>query len=157
MKSDDVLQCMLDAQREMNEKLILKTLERKRSDCQLNPCLAKSLFKREVPIAYLSVDSPEAEWLRKYCQAIIHEAAEFIESAGFKWWSVDKQCDVHNLKVELVDMLHFWLSLCLIMGMSAEDIADIYFQKLQINHQRQDSNAYSRETKTEDDNKSIKT
>ena len=40
------------------------------------------------------------------------------------------------------------------VGLSAEDVYDLYIQKLQVNHQRQDGE-YSMKTKDEADNKSI--
>ena len=56
---------------------------------------------------------------------------------NWKWWKKD-QDDWDNVKVELVDMLHFWVSMCTIAGMNAQDVFDLYAKKHQLNVKRQD-------------------
>jgi len=41
--------------------------------------------------------------------AILVEAGELLESFGYKWWKKQDK-DIENVKVELVDILHFLLS-----------------------------------------------
>ena len=41
--------------------------------------------------------------------AILVEVGEAIESASYKWWKKQKK-DVENIKIELIDVLHFKLS-----------------------------------------------
>ena len=67
---------------------------------------------------------------------MLQESAEAIDSLNWKWWKKDEE-DWDNIKIELVDILHFWVSMCTIAGLSAEDVVDLYFKKNQLNHDRQ--------------------
>ena len=62
-------------------------------------------------------------WLRKYALAMTQEIAELVDSTNWKWWRTKVDLyDEQNLKVELVDILHFWVSACQVMGLSADDV-----------------------------------
>ncbi len=52
-------------------------------------------------------------------------------------------------------MLFFLISMAQCVGLTAQDVVDLYKQKLAVNHARQDEN-YSMATKDEADNKAIK-
>ena len=62
--------------------------------------------------------------------------------------------DLQNARVEVIDMLFFWMSLAQCVGLDADDVVRLYEQKLKVNHNRQDQD-YSMAVKTEDDNKNI--
>ncbi len=94
------------------------------------------------------------EWLRKYLDALDDESRELREELLWKWWSKD-HLNMQNIKVEIIDQLHFWLSLALTAGLDSQKIYDIYMQKNEINFKRQES-GYSKNTKTESDNQGIK-
>ncbi len=80
------------------------------------------------------------KWLRNYSLAMSQEISELIDSTNWKWWRTKVDLyDEQNIKVELIDILHFWVSACQVMGMTATDVYRIYIQKNQINHERQDS------------------
>ena len=79
----------------------------------------------------------QAEWIRKYCLAINQEVSETIDSTPWKWWK-KMELDTENIKVEIVDIFHFLVSLAQVTGMSAEDFVDLYKKKLSLNHKRQD-------------------
>ena len=69
--------------------------------------------------------------------AMRQESAEAIDSLSWKWWKkMDDNWD--NVKIELVDILHFWVSMCMAAGMTAQDVTDLYFKKNELNHQRQE-------------------
>jgi dimeric dUTPase (all-alpha-NTP-PPase superfamily) len=93
------------------------------------------------------------QWLRKYLEALKDESKELDEELLWKWWSKDK-LDMQNIRVEIVDQLHFWLSLAITAGMDAEKVFDIYMQKNKVNIERQNAD-YSKESKNEADNRSI--
>jgi len=158
-----ILQELLDIQKGLNIDILTKVYEAgDRPDYtsfgEDQPRIpVEELFDSKMPIMNMKTFSDRAAWSRVYAQALQNEVVEFIEAAGFKFWSKDLECDVQNLKVEVIDMLHFWLSLCLLLRMDEEDIVNIYKQKVLINKERSDSGNYSRDTKTEDDNKSIQT
>jgi dimeric dUTPase (all-alpha-NTP-PPase superfamily) len=93
------------------------------------------------------------EWLRKYLEALTDESKELGEELLWKWWSKDK-LDMQNIRIEIVDQLHFWLSLAITAGMDAEKVFDIYVQKNKVNIERQNA-GYSKENKNEADNRGI--
>ena len=94
------------------------------------------------------------EWLVNYSKAIKEELLELDDELLWKWWSKDK-IDIQNIRVELIDILHFLVSAMMCAGLSAEKVFDIYRQKHAINIKRQDTE-YNKKIKTEDDNKEIK-
>jgi len=93
------------------------------------------------------------QWLRKYLEALNDESRELGEELLWKWWSKDK-LDMQNIRIEIVDQLHFWLSLAMTAGMDAEKVFDIYMQKNKVNIERQNA-GYSKENKNEADNRGI--
>jgi dimeric dUTPase (all-alpha-NTP-PPase superfamily) len=93
------------------------------------------------------------QWLRKYLEALTDESKELGEELLWKWWSKDK-LDMQNIRVEIVDQLHFWLSLAITAGMDAEKVFDVYMQKNKVNIERQNT-GYSKENKNEADNRGI--
>lgn len=93
------------------------------------------------------------QWLGNYLTALDDESRELREELLWKWWSKD-HLDMQNIRVEIVDQLHFWISLALVAGMDAEKVFDIYLQKNKVNLERQD-NDYSKANKTEGDNRHI--
>ena len=93
------------------------------------------------------------QWLLNYSKAMREELNELDAELLWKWWSRD-QIDLQNIRVELIDILHFLVSAMMAAGLSADKVLDIYRQKHAINRQRQDR-GYNRKDKTEDDNRSI--
>ena len=94
------------------------------------------------------------EWVRNYSLAMTQELAELVDSTNWKWWRTKVDLfDEQNLKVELVDILHFWVSACQVMGLSAEDVFRMYSQKNAINAQRQERGYV---TKDETENRGIR-
>lgn len=93
------------------------------------------------------------EWLGKYQQALDDEGRELKEELLWKWWSKD-HLDMQNIRVEIIDQLHFWMSLALTAGMDADAVFRIYMQKNAVNHARQE-NDYSKANKNEADNKTV--
>lgn len=92
-------------------------------------------------------------WMRNYLRALQAEAVELENSLLWKWWSKDK-VDLQNARVEIVDMLHFLISLSLASGMTAEDLYLMYCKKHEVNNKRQEQ-GYSQATKDESDNKAL--
>ncbi len=102
------------------------------------------------------------KWINNYLMAMSNELEELRNCTYWKHWCKEakegRRFEVHDLqnaRVEVIDMLFFWLSLALCLGLTAEDVFNLYMQKLGVNHARQD-NGYSMTNKTEDDNKNIK-
>lgn len=93
------------------------------------------------------------KWIVNYCTAMLQEIAELRDSTNWKWWrsKVDK-FDLQNIWVELVDILHFWMSACMVSGLSPKDVFKMYFEKNKVNFERQ---ASGYRVKDEDDCKHI--
>ncbi len=93
------------------------------------------------------------QWLRNYLRALQEESKELEQDLLWKWWSKD-QIDIQNIRVEIVDLMHFLTSLALTAGLSADEFHRLYTAKHRVNQQRQEK-GYSRDTKDEADNKGV--
>lgn len=96
------------------------------------------LNKKIKPDLYEAIKDPDVrrEWFMRYELALRQESAEAVDSLNWKWWKKDDE-DWDNIKVELVDMLHFWVSMCTVADMDAQEVFDLYFKKNELNHKRQ--------------------
>ncbi|MCO6435567.1 MAG: dUTPase [Phycisphaerae bacterium] len=101
------------------------------------------------------------KWLSDYLMAASNELEELRDCTFWKHWcSEAKQGqrfaihDLQNARVEVIDLLFFWISMAQCVGLNAEDVHDLYLKKLNVNHKRQDDN-YSMKNKTEDDNRDL--
>ena len=92
-------------------------------------------------------------WISRYGKAMEEELKELHADLLWKWWSKDR-IDLQNIRVELIDILHFLVSAMICSGLTAEQVYEIYRQKHAVNVKRQDS-GYSKVTKDETDNKGI--
>ena len=100
-------------------------------------------------------------WISNYIAAMSNELEELRDCIYWKHWCKEAKkgkrfClhDLQNARVEVIDMLFFWISLAQCVGLDAEEAFNLYQKKLDVNHARQD-NGYSMASKTEDDNKDI--
>ena len=91
------------------------------------------------PQADQLMQTNKTEWLLKYSRALQQEVAELIDCVPWKWWAHYQKEDVEHAKVELIDIIHFVISLAQTLGMSAEDVYNIYMKKNAVNFQRQDA------------------
>jgi hypothetical protein len=94
------------------------------------------------------------QWLLRYAKAMDEELVELKAELRWKWWSKDG-IDLQNIRVELVDVLHFLVSAMISAGLTADKVHDLYRQKHAVNVARQES-GYSLASKTEDDNRGIR-
>ena len=100
-------------------------------------------------------------WLNNYIIAASNELEELRNCTYWKHWCAEAKAgrrfelhDLQNARVEVIDLLFFWISMAMCVGLDAHDVMELYRQKLAVNHQRQDS-GYAMTGKTEDDNKAI--
>ena len=105
----------------------------------------KDIFEKQIELnkkinekLYEEIKDPEVrrKWFLNFELALKQESAEAIDSLNWKWWKKDEE-DWDNIKIELVDMLHFWVSMCTVAGLSAEDVVELYFKKNKLNADRQ--------------------
>lgn len=100
-------------------------------------------------------------WLNDYIAAASNELEELRDCTFWKHWCKEAKDgrrfeihDLQNARVEVIDLLFFWISLAQCVGLNADDVRELYHKKLAVNHQRQDKN-YSMANKDESDNKGI--
>ncbi len=100
-------------------------------------------------------------WINDYIAAMGNELEELRDCTYWKHWCAEARegrrfelHDLQNARVEVIDMLFFWISLAQCVGLDADDVVALYRQKLGINHSRQDRD-YAMATKTEDDNRTV--
>ena len=55
----------------------------------------------------------QEEWMQKEVLAMLSELSEVLDEVNFKWWKNKKPVDADALQGELVDILHFFVSMCL--------------------------------------------
>lgn len=105
------------------------------------------------------MDKEKTKWLLNYNRAQMHESMEFEDSLPWKWWKRDK-INNQNLKVELVDELHFFISKCLVAEVTPQELFKLYKKKLKLNYKRQEEGYFSGEYQKikdgKEDNEQIK-
>ena len=77
------------------------------------------------------------EWMQKEVLAMLSELSEVLDEVNFKWWKNKKPIDDNALRGELVDILHFFVSMCIRSGMSADELFERYVEKNKENFDRQ--------------------
>jgi len=77
------------------------------------------------------------EWMQKEVLAMISELSEVLDEVNFKWWKNPKPIDDLALKGELVDVLHFFVSMCLKASIGPEELYQAYVRKNRENFARQ--------------------
>ncbi len=78
------------------------------------------------------------QFLKDMTLALEDELHESMQEYGWKPWSTRRHIDVDPLKGELVDAWHFFMNLCIAVGMTPEELTDRYFKKAEVNRARQE-------------------
>ena len=138
----DKLDQLFALQLELNDRIFAK------KDIRDNEgkVLTMAALMAEAQKSGLGPNTKVNEWLGKYLQALDDESRELKEELLWKWWSKD-HLDMQNIRVEIIDQLHFWMSLAMTAGLDAEGVFRIYMQKNAVNHARQE-NDYSKANKS---------
>ncbi len=97
-------------------------------------------------------EEEQQTWTLNYCRALSQELAELTDSVPWKWWAKYQTFDKQNARIEVVDMIHFVVSLAQVLGLSADDVFNLYMKKNEVNFKRQDS-GYA--VKDENDNREL--
>ncbi len=147
--SSDMLDKIFKMQTELNDYVFAKN-QLKDTDGR---DLSMSIIIQAAENNQFSVNHLPNQWLASYSKAMREELNELDEELLWKWWSKD-DIDMQNIRVELIDILHFLVSAMMCAGLDAEKVYDIYQQKHAVNLKRQDSN-YNKIDKNEDDNQTI--
>lgn len=97
-------------------------------------------------------DEERIKWVLNYCRAITQETAELTDSVPWKWWAKYQEFDKQNARVEVIDLLHFLISIAQVLEMTPDDIYEAYTKKHKVNLDRQ---ASGYKTKDADDSRHI--
>ena len=97
-------------------------------------------------------DEQRVQWVLNYCRAMTQEIAELTDSVPWKWWAKYQKFDKQYARVDVVDLLHFLISIAQVLEMTPEDFSEAYAKKHKVNLARQDS-GYT--TKDADDSRHI--
>lgn len=77
---------------------------------------------------------------KEYVTAIEDECAELRSWINWKTWKKDRKVvNIEEVKYEIIDILHFWVNLCLIWGITPEDVYRYYMNKKKQNVVRQET------------------
>ncbi len=148
-KTEDSLSTIFRLQSELNDYVFASNDLRDENGDPLTMAAIREAVEKE----RFAVNDLPNQWLVRYAKAMDEELSELKDDLLWKWWSKDS-IGVQNIRVELVDILHFLVSAMIASGLTAEKVLDLYEQKHAVNKARQDS-GYSKATKTEEDNRSI--
>lgn len=69
--------------------------------------------------------------------ALDDELAEFLAEVGWKPWASSRHVNVEPAQGELVDVFHFFMNLCMVVGLTPEALHEKYMLKRQKNADRQ--------------------
>jgi len=97
-------------------------------------------------------DEQRQQWVLNYCRAMSQEVAELTDSVPWKWWAKYQKFDKQNARVEVIDLLHFLISIAQVLEMTPADFYEAYAKKHQVNLDRQDHGYH---TKDEHDSRHI--
>ena len=114
--------------------------------------MQEALNKRIGISPYELSEEEQIKWILNYSRATSQELAELVDSVPWKWWAKYQEFDMQNARVEVVDLFHFVISMAQVLGMTAEDVHNLYMKKNKVNFERQDS-GYA--VKDEGDNKNL--
>lgn len=88
-------------------------------------------------IEHRELDFSSEVWIQKEVLAIISELSEILDEVNFKWWKDPKKINREALKGEIVDVLHFFVSMCLKAEIGPEELYKAYVEKNRENFARQ--------------------
>ena len=114
--------------------------------------MQKSLNERIGVFTDAMSEADKTKWVLNYTRAMSQELAELTDSVPWKWWAKYQTFDEQNARVEVVDLLHFVISLAQVLGMDADAVFAAYLKKNEVNLKRQDTGYV---TKDAEDSKHI--
>ncbi len=114
--------------------------------------MQKSLNERIGVFTDAMSEADKTKWVLNYTRAMSQELAELTDSVPWKWWAKYQTFDEQNARVEVVDLLHFVISLAQVLGMDADTVFAAYLKKNEVNLKRQDTGYV---TKDAEDSKHI--
>lgn len=89
-------------------------------------------------VKHRSLEFSQEVWIQKEVLAIMSELSEILDEVNFKWWKDPQEINHERLKGEIVDVLHFFVSMCLKANIGPEELFEAYVAKNQENFARQE-------------------
>ena len=91
------------------------------------------------PTDFIKVYGPSAgiQFYKDMHVALVDELHEALAEIGWKPWASSMHFNQDAVRGELVDAFHFFMNLCLVSGVSAQDLIDGYIAKSAQNIKRQ--------------------
>jgi hypothetical protein len=111
----------------------------------------------------LSIRLEAGKALKCYIDALASECHELMDCLSWKHWYKEARQgrqyelrDLQNAKVEVIDILFFWVSLCQLLGLEPTDVYRLYAKKLDINLRRQaEDRTQADHSSFEDENRTV--
>jgi len=98
----------------------------------------QELIGNEIPYDKVWLNNPiNIELIKNQILALYDEVGEALREVPWKPWKRNQQFNVSKFRMELIDIFHFLINLCLLSGMNAEDVFTLFQSKNQINKMRQ--------------------
>lgn len=88
-------------------------------------------------VEHRNLEFSKEVWIQKEILAIISELSEILDEVNFKWWKDPEEIDQERLREEIVDVLHFFVSMCLKAEIGPKELYEAYVQKNRENFARQ--------------------
>ena len=129
----DKLEFLFETQKKLNDMVFAKHGHRAANG---EPLTMERLIAEAETDTPKGVSSDTHRWLVNYLRALQDESRELGEEFPWKWWSKE-HLKMGEVRMEIIDQLHFWLSLAMAAGLDAEGVVDLYTEKNRINIERQ--------------------
>lgn len=82
-------------------------------------------------------EEERAQYIRDMSLALTDELHEALNEVGWKPWATSRHINRQAYLGELIDVLHFWANLVLVVNTSEEELTAMYFAKADKNAKRQ--------------------
>ena len=81
------------------------------------------------------------KYTKEFALAIHAEISEMLNRTNWKFWKKTKvdytEDRIKELHFELIDILHFWVNLCILWDLTPEKLVNLFEEKNKENHNRQ--------------------
>src|SRR3989442_12326907 len=114
--------------------------------------LQEQLNRRLGVDTHCMTDEQRQQWVLNYCRAMTPEIGEPRDSVPWKWWAKYQKFDKQNARVEVIDLLHFLISIAQVREMTPDDFYHAHGKKQKVTLPRQNGGY---RTKDEHDSRHI--
>jgi dimeric dUTPase (all-alpha-NTP-PPase superfamily) len=85
------------------------------------------------------INQEKVKWTKEFIICCQDELSEILNWLPWKHWKKYKKEKINNkeVKYEIIDLMHFVISLALLFGMTADEFYSLYVTKMEENNNRQ--------------------